>query len=179
LPTLVEPELKAAAAGQGHLLTRQRVHPGQPADGALVQLYGFAAALARSQQLLDLRHQAHQVLVQLGELRLAEIFRFIRPHPGGETTAGRFGANVKDDDHLRVRLGHLGRREAEMGRDLADHRRGLSGTIRTSMLRAARGWLRMSPFASSSFTIRWTVGGVTSKKRCISASAGGRRSIFE
>lgn len=47
------------------------------------------------------------------------------------------------------------------------------------MLRAVRGVRWISPLLSSSLIIRWTDGGVTSKKRCMSASAGGRLWIFE
>ena len=76
-------------------------------------------------------------------------------------------------------------------RGLVPHHRGLdrlvrahrsrgmsSGETSSSMLRAVRGVRRMSPRVSSCLTIRWTDGGVTSKKRCMSASAGGRLWIF-
>ena len=41
------------------------------------------------------------------------------------------------------------------------------------MVLAFRGVRLMRPFFSNSTTIRWTLGGVTPKKRCMSASAGG------
>ena len=43
---------------------------------------------------------------------------------------------------------------------------------------ATPGVRAMSPRRSSSITIRWTVGGVTSKKPCMSASAGALRFSF-
>src|SRR5260221_14492431 len=43
------------------------------------------------------------------------------------------------------------------------------------MLLACRGVRRISRNFSSSTTIRWTEGGVTPKKACMSASAGGGR----
>ena len=43
------------------------------------------------------------------------------------------------------------------------------------MLRAGGAYARMSPRRSSSMIMLWTLGGVTPKKRCMSASAGGCR----
>ena len=42
------------------------------------------------------------------------------------------------------------------------------------MHRAAPGWREINPAFSSVSSIWWTVGGVTRKKRCMSACAGGR-----